>query len=80
MSSSTITRYQCDWCREELEIAHPASAVAFAVERPSEWGRAQLEDEPYDLCAYCAEALRSLAISRGASLPASVRENEYAPS
>ena len=79
MSSSTFTRYQCDWCRAELEITHPASSVTFAAERPSEWAHAQFEDEPYDLCAFCAEALRALAASRGAPVPVGhAVENGYA--
>ncbi len=80
MSSSTFTRYQCDWCHAELEITHPVSSVTF-VERPREWARAQFEDEPYDLCAYCAEALRALAASRGAPVPVGrAIESEYASS
>jgi hypothetical protein len=79
MASSTFTRYECDWCRAEVEITHSTFPVA-AVDRPREWARAQLEDEGYDLCAYCAEALRALKASRGAPVPARAMEGEFVAS
>lgn len=78
MSSSTFTRYECDWCRADVEIVH-LDLSQTSVERPREWARAQLEDEPYDLCAYCAEALRALKASRSGST-SQLRETEFAPS
>jgi hypothetical protein len=78
MSSSTFTRYQCDWCRAEVEFEHTGSLGL--PERPREWGRAQIEEAPLDLCAYCAEALRALAASRSAAGGVQEREPEFAPS
>ena len=78
MSSNTFTRYQCDWCGAEVEVTHASGMVAFP-ERPREWARIQLEDDPNDLCSYCAEALRALAVSRGASFATHALESEYAP-
>lgn len=75
MSSSTFTRYECDWCHAEVEITHGPIATP---ERPREWARAQLEEDPFDLCAYCAEALRGLAASRGASVGAPALAGEPA--
>jgi hypothetical protein len=37
-----------------------------APQRPPDWARAQLEDQPYDLCTACADALRALAAARAA--------------
>lgn len=72
MSRSTFTRYQCEWCGADVELTHPSPSASLVLpERPQEWVLAQFEDEPWDLCPYCAQALRELAASRrpvGASL------------
>jgi len=77
VSSRTFTRYECDWCGGQIEVTHAGTSVAVA-ERPSEWASAQLEEERFDLCAYCAEALRALAASRsGTRAQASASANPY---
>jgi len=65
MSSSTFTRYQCDWCRAEVEFIHHDTS-AINIERPRDWSRAAVEEDPYDLCPYCSDALRALMASRSA--------------
>jgi hypothetical protein len=79
MSSTTFTRYECDWCQGQLEVTHESASLALA-ERPPSWMQAQFEHEPQDLCASCSEALRALVVSRRAGSQRGVREEEFAPS
>jgi hypothetical protein len=78
MSISTFTRYECDWCRTQLEVSHSTPSATIS-ERPREWASAQLEEDRYDLCASCAEALRELAASRARAVVTSSGMNSLYP-
>ena len=78
MAVMTVTRYECDWCNGKIELGHPTPNGSVVVpQRPQDWTRAQIDGASFDLCPYCAEALRALAASRTASAHES-RSSGYA--